>query len=417
MKWIKGYIGCYVEGGSWERFMNLCRHHHIPLWEIGKSERRITFEMSAGDYKRLRPFVKKTHVVPHIREKKGVPFILEQAVRDWTFTVGLLFFFFVLRILSQYVWQINYTGQQEYTKETVSKEVTQMGVYVGMPRKRLNCDQIERNLRERYDNMSWVSAEEKGCVLNIKIKEGNVKEEEKQEETAASHLIAPCRGTVQSIVTRQGVAKVRRGDKVKKGQILISGVVDILDDSGAVVRRNGVCAAGEVTLLAEKKFHKSIKKTHTEKNKTGKNIEVYTFQWNDSRISLKNPLKWFDNSSNYDIIENICVDEAFHPWNLNIQIRKKNYIAYEPRQAKYGKKQAEEALKRKFLSWKENLKERGCQIVDSSLRVDEAQDSYEAVGAAGVYVTEMKQNLISPEELQLLEEGKEQENGTGRNDS
>ena len=34
MRWIMGYIECQVPGGHLERFMNLCRHHEIELWNI-----------------------------------------------------------------------------------------------------------------------------------------------------------------------------------------------------------------------------------------------------------------------------------------------------------------------------------------------------------------------------------------------
>ena len=121
MKWLRGYLLCCVESGHWERFMNLCRHHRIRLWDVEIHKNHVSFRMFSEDYKTLHMFVGKTHVAPHIVEKRGLPFVCERALRNWTFTFGLVLFFVVLRVLSLFVWQINYYGQREYTKETISK--------------------------------------------------------------------------------------------------------------------------------------------------------------------------------------------------------------------------------------------------------------------------------------------------------
>ena len=55
-----------------------------------------------------------------------------------------------------------------------------MGVYRGMTRKHLQCDKIEQNLRLLHPDLSWVSAEEKGCVLQIQVKEGKMRKEKKK---------------------------------------------------------------------------------------------------------------------------------------------------------------------------------------------------------------------------------------------
>lgn len=92
MKWLKGYIVCRVRSGYWERFMNLCRHHRIHLWDVKIQESKVTFSMFSKDFKMLHAFVAKTHIAPKIRERRGLPFVLEQAGRNWTFTLGLVLF-------------------------------------------------------------------------------------------------------------------------------------------------------------------------------------------------------------------------------------------------------------------------------------------------------------------------------------
>lgn len=417
MKWLRGYLLCCVESGHWERFMNLCRHHRIRLWDVEIHKNHVSFRMFSEDYKTLHMFVGKTHVAPHIVEKRGLPFVCERALRNWTFTFGLVLFFVVLRVLSLFVWQINYYGQREYTKETISKEVTELGVYPGMLRSKLNCDSIERSLRESYDNMSWVSAEETGCVLTIKIKEGKAEEKAAEKAEKPFHLTAPCDGVVQNIVTREGTPKVAKGAQVKKGDILISGVVEILGDDGAPVKYNGVCAEGEICILTESKYEDSINIRYMAKNKTGKDITVYTFCLNGNCFSIKNPLKWFDNSANYDIISNICVDRKFIPLDSSLKITERNYICYEQVQAEYSEKEAARILTSRFESRKMEYEESGCKVTDQALDIKKVQDSFRASGKLTMLVSQMEQIAVSENELLLEEQGKEDDDGTGTENS
>ena len=150
--------------------MNMCRHHRIDLWKIQRSD-KVVFCLSAGDFKKIQPLVKKTGICPHIQEKKGFPFCLWKMRTQWTFYSGFLLFLLFLSFLSSFVWEIRFQGQCTYTKETLLKTVNSLQVYRGMKRSRLVCDDIEKSLREIYPDISWVSAEEKGSRLVISIKE------------------------------------------------------------------------------------------------------------------------------------------------------------------------------------------------------------------------------------------------------
>ena len=61
-------------------------------------------------------------------------------------------------------------------------------------------------------------------------------EETLQEEAVPCDLIADLDGEIVSMTTRSGVPKMKTGDTCQKGDLLISGIVEILNDSQEVVR-------------------------------------------------------------------------------------------------------------------------------------------------------------------------------------
>ena len=103
-----------------------------------------------------------------------------------------------------------------------------------MKRNRLHCDVIEKSIRQKHPDISWVSAEEKGSLLVISIKEANP-EAGRERAGRICHLVAEKSGIVKKIVVNRGVACVKPGQKVKKGQILISGIVPVTGDDETVV--------------------------------------------------------------------------------------------------------------------------------------------------------------------------------------
>ena len=58
--------------------------------------------------------------------------------------------------------------------------------------------------------------------------------------------MAACSGVVTSMITRAGTPKVKPGDEVEKGQILVSGIVDVYNDAKEVVNQRPVSADADI---------------------------------------------------------------------------------------------------------------------------------------------------------------------------
>ena len=346
LKWLRGYVVCRTEDGSIERFMNMCRHHNIQMWNIRREE-AVYFHIYAGEYKKLVPLAGKTRVRPHLLRKKGLPFLWIGMKRNWTFYSGFLLFLALLQFLSSFVWEITYNGQSAYSRETLEKTVEEMQVYPGMKRSRLDCDAIEKKLREIYPDISWVSAEEMGSVLKISIKEGK-KTVVHEKEAAPEHLTARYDGVVQDIMVNRGTARVKRGQRVKKGAVLISGVVPVTDDSDQVTEKMTVAAKGEVTLLVEKEFSEEIPLSYQKKEYTGRRLYRYELEVGGRSFSIKNPLKQLDKSCKYDIISTVCADRVIHPLSVPVRAVRREYREYRLRKAVYTGEQLKETAMRRY---------------------------------------------------------------------
>lgn len=364
MKWLKGYVECRICGGSLERFLNMCRHHGICIWKLTEKE-EVHMCMYAKDFKRLIPLSAKTSVRPHLIRKRGLPFRIWEMRRNWTFYSGFLLFLAALFVLSSYVWEITYSGQRSFSRETLAKDVEDMDVYVGMKRNRLDCDAIEKGLRELHPEISWVSAEEVGSVLKISIKEG--KENVEHEKTGKpNHLTAMYSGTVEEISVNRGTAMVKKGQKVKKGDVLISGLVPVTDDNNEITEYMTVAAKGDVSILVQQDFSEPISTHYQKKEYTGRNVTAWSLQWNDQRISLKNPLKRLDNSGKYDILTEVCADRVIHPLSVSVRAIKKEFRNYELKEAVYTKEELKAVGMKRYQHIMDELTTEGMELLSHS---------------------------------------------------
>lgn len=390
--------------------MNMCRHHGIDLWQVEKGE-VFSFSLYVKDYKKISSIVKKTGIRPHIEKKIGMPFFLHWLVKNWTFSSGFLFFLLLLTIMSSYVWEISFQGQSTYTKETLLKTVNEMGVHRGMKRSRLFCDEIEKNIRERYSDISWVSAEEKGSRLVISIKEAE-KLVPRQSEEMPCHLVAKEDGVVRKIAVNRGVSVVKKGQKVKKGQILIEGIVPITDDSNEVIEKTPVAAKGTVELYVEKEIKEQVSVKKKVKQYTGKKIKLYEWQVGAKSISLKNPFKRFNNSYKYDIISTKKLDYQLQPFSFAVSMVQYECREYGWKTVSLSKKQLESEGRECYERVRRGIVSAGYKVLSHSAHMKKINAStWELSGRIGYLCEETKKKYISEKEWQV--ERKEEEANDG----
>ena len=100
----------------------------------------------------------------------------------------------------------------------------------------MDCDRIVKDIRKEFDDIVWVSAYVTGTRLMIQVKENtDTFSAESSNKEPSNDIVAEKDGVITSIITRNGVPLVKPGDAVKKGDILVSGKVEVKNDAGEIV--------------------------------------------------------------------------------------------------------------------------------------------------------------------------------------
>lgn len=337
--WIRGILCVEISGMAPERFVNLCCNKKIFIWDLRQVEAGYQFHILAKNYKKLKPIAKKTKLVPKIKKKTGLVFLLHRYRKRTGFFAGLLLCMVLIYILSLFIWDISIQGGSKYTPEAMLYFLKEKEIYTGIRKKKVDCQEIEETIRLAYNDIGWVSAEIKGTRLIIKITETNMPAPAKK-AFAPSHMVATKDAIVKKIITRSGTPIVREGDVVKKGDILVSGIISIMSDFDEVLRREPSVADADIRCSSYYDYKDAFSMNYTYKDYTGKQKKGYYISFFGKKLFL------YNSGNSYHMYDIIVDEKALHVTDSFYLPIRYGIITTREYVEKKGKFSEEEAINR-----------------------------------------------------------------------
>lgn len=402
-RWLRSYLTCRVKGGDMERFFNLCRYQGIECWDMSYDEGVCTCCMYLDDFWKIRPFVRKTRVRVRIEKRCGLAFFMDFLKHRKGLWMGLAGCIGALCFLTAHIWKIEFYGNSYYTDERLTKYLSEAeGVSFGLWKQRIDGALLEENLRLTFPDISWVSVRMEGTSLIVSLEE-MVKYDASSKENALPRYICSSRdGEIVSMVTRSGVPKVTIGHRVQKGDVLIDGVMEILDESASVTESLPVGADGDIMARVTESYNKTYPISNESRNYGRVSWKVSLSVGNHSLTIGKNPYSG-DDAPGYDRLTGVyhwwpgiyVQLEAFRPYTTAASLTAVSQV----------KKQAEEELSdiiREF-------EEKGVQILENNVKILMYEDRVEASGTFVLIEPVGEGTDIPPENTQIDENGETDE--------
>ena len=416
IRWLQGYIRLCVAGYSPERFLNMCCFHNLFIWGLEPTEKGYEMYMSISDFRKLKPIIRKTHTKVTLEGRYGFPFFLARYRKRKLFFAGLFLCAVLLRAYSLFIWDIHFEGNERYPDTTLAEFLESEGVAPAMLRSRVDCPGIVKAIRKEYNDIVWVSASIDGSRLKIQVKENEDTFPEKDAsvvpdggEEKPVDLIASADGVVTKIVTRSGVPQVHVGDTVKKGDILVLGRVEVVNDSQEVVGYQYHRSDADVFADTQMEYTDTLDLTYLKKVYDGKKKYqpfIRLADWTVSVGSIKNK---YEHSERVTEETQIRLGENFY---LPLFYGMKSVKSYSLVERTYSEEEARRLLSLDFKRFCEDLEEKGVQIRENNVKIHLYEDSASASGT--VYLNERITEEADTEILTV--ERKETDESVGTDD-
>lgn len=377
LRYLRGFLRIRVRGYSPQRFMNLCSSHGILLWDIIPSENGYEMTVSIKDYYRLKPLLHKTRTKVQILKKTGFPF----AVRKWqkrkVFLAGFFLCTALLLYLSTFIWAIEAEGNEQLTREMLLDFLSSKQITYGVKKSKIDMDALEKSLRNEFPFVTWTSGRMEGTRLVVAVKENDIKTGHDTLPEDCADLVADEDGIVESIITRQGVPLVRKGDEVTAGDILISGDVQIVGDDSTVTGHQFVRADGDVLIQSSRVYQDSLPVSHEVKEYTGVVRHIYSFTAFRRTFQIfRKPAKGM-----YSYVSDHKQLHLFEDFYLPFYFEKKEYAEYVLTKRNYTEKEAYAILNKNLMGFCNDLEEKGVQILQKDVKMRKDQKQYDVQGS------------------------------------
>lgn len=334
---ITGMVKVKLEGFFIERFLNLCKNEGIILESLSRQNSTyIRFKILKSDFKRIKKIARKTKCRVKIEEKIGLPFLINKYKKRKVFAVALGVIAFFIMVASNFIWEININGLEFIAKEDLLKMLDDKGVKIGRIKYGLNVEKIENEIKIERKDIAWIGINFDGTSVNVNIKEA-LEIPEVLDESISTNIIANEDAIIEKIVVRSGTARVKVGDNVKKGDILIEGVMEGVYKGVRDVHADGI-------VLGKIFYEKELKENYLQKNKvkTGNIEKKKILNFKKNKINFNKGLSKFEK---YDTIRTNSKIRLFSNFYFPVEIENVIFEEYYLEDRVYS----EEELKNKLI--------------------------------------------------------------------
>ncbi len=290
---FSGYVKFSAHGGFCERFVNLCDNQKINIRSLGFNNEKLEGFVSAKDYKKLRPIAKKSGMKLCCVSKHGLPFFVFKKRNRVGLLIGAVFFAVFMCIMSLFIWNVETIGSEKISSEEILFAAKELGLKEGSFRPKTDVHALSDGLITKFGGrLLWAAVNVNGSRAVIEVRD-YIEKPESKTYSDPCNIVADFDGLLLSLEVFNGTKANSEGNGVKKGDLLISGIVENRDFSSSFHEARGKITAlhkSEISLLVPSKS--SFKKYTHEKN-----VFFLRFFW------FKIPLGIFKKDENFEEFE------------------------------------------------------------------------------------------------------------------
>ena len=383
-KYLKGYVRVKVWGFSPERFMNLCSNKNILLWNIVKEGDIYIMNISLSGFYQLKPIVRKTSTKVVILERHGLPFFVPVILSRKIFVLGLTLCITFWIWSSNYVWDIDLSGNYQITEDVFMTFLSENNIDIGTKKSDLDLKELEKAIRQTFTEITWTSAKINGTKLEIAVKENDalVITPASNEEEGGKDLIAEYDGIITSMIVRSGVPMVSIGDTVESGTVLVEGRVPIYNEDTTVREYQYVASDADIYMEHVLDYEDILAYDYIQKEYTGREKTRYFLRAFDNELKMSAEAPYLV----YDCIIKENKPALFDKLSIPVFWGSYTYREYQNVEYVYTLSEAKLIMEEKIKKYMEGLSEKGVQIIEKDVKIENGD--HEWIVSGHFYVIE-----------------------------
>lgn len=281
--WAAGKVKIMVQGASTERFLNVCLHGNIELWDIVRTDgRTLTAVLSLRDFYRLRSLMGRTGCRVHVLQKSGLPFLGKRLRMRPFLTGGILGLVGLIVILGQFLWVLEVDAAPGIPVTALRQILRASGIYEGAYLGHMDTDDARLTIQSQIPEAGVITITHIGNAVRVSV-QAAVPAPTKLDRAAPTGLVATRPGVISGATITGGELLVKPGDVVETGTLLVSSAVPNTTEWGEPHRTHGM---GRVMAYTSRTAEILCPLTWTQQTPTDKVRTQYALVLGNHRINL-----------------------------------------------------------------------------------------------------------------------------------
>lgn len=283
---LRGDVRVRASSAFPERVLNVCTARGIPFREpafLGAAE--LAFSVDRRDWRRLKAACADLGAEVHIERVAGVPFFLGRLRRRGALLAGAGLCAALLVLNSFFIWDFQVEGSGDVPPEKILRVLAENGVKRGTFAFSIDQHDLCNRALPDLPELAWLTVNVRGCRATVIVRE-RVPKPEIVNESAPTNVIAKRDALVTDVRALDGEARVLKGTTVRKGQLLISGVVETQGVQSPVVGTRYLAGKGEVYGRTWYELSTKIPLFEEIKQPTDEATHTYAVLWGENRLKI-----------------------------------------------------------------------------------------------------------------------------------
>ena len=356
------------------RLMNICSYKGILTWR-NRKKKTDGFYIYSSDRDEVKLVAEKYSLDVKVNEVNSLRRILTLYKKRLSFLAGLFICGLLIYIESLYVWRIDVDGCNDLTPEEVICVMENKYPCYGKKKKDIDLEALKNVIEDNFEGVCWVSCSISGTHLTVNLRE-SADVFNRSKPTDPCNVVAAMDCTIYSIVTSAGTPVVMAGDDVKKGDILISGAVNILNDDSEVVETKMVPADGEVFGVCDIPYSDSVDSSQCIKVPKNRELSGIKIRLGTKVISPYNK-KAKKTDSDLEQ-EEYCLH--FGNFYLPVSVAIEHYQYYDLKNEQLDESAVKQRLQEHIQTYIGKMQEKGVQIVQKNVIITNGNAGMKADG-------------------------------------
>ena len=320
------------------KLINKAVKKFIKFSDITSNRVKATAIIPIEDLKKLYELNEGYNCSIKIEKIISLKLIIGRLLKKYFFLLGFFSFITILFVLSNMIWLINITGNEELSNSDIIQACSKEGIELGKNISKLNCKDISNNLKNKLGNIAWINIRTQGATVFVKLAEEQKLSHELNSKDSPCDIVASADCEITSIIANSGQPQVKKGDIVAKGDILVSGQL-VKSGNEEIEITNQVKSRATIFGKVERIKRVDIPFLFQEKKYTGKVYNTYSLKIFNKKINIDFIDKVRTNS--YDKSTEVKIFNLGEGYNLPLVLYNTKYKEYVINNITLNEKQAE----------------------------------------------------------------------------